>query len=401
MANILVITQEYPADDIAKEFTPVVHFFTKEWVKLGYNVKVINCPSNFPSVYYRVCKPFRRKIESLLGINIRMYSIGRRKYILDDVPVLRLPLTKLKPHGRFAQKQINLAVESTIEFCEKDGFAPDAIIGHWVNPALEIMQILKKKYNVPIALVMHDAGFDFDGIYKYCYQSMIDDIDIIGYRSRAIKERFERKFGKKERWFYCYSGVPNEYVSGAVVKKDFSEVRNFIYVGLLIKRKHPNELLKALIKSSINDFRLKFIGEGAEAKAIRKILANNPLVRNKVELLGRVSREEVQSHIRASDVFVMISRGETFGLVYIEAMAAGCITIASKNEGVDGVIIDGKNGFLCEAGNVEELALIIDKIGQMSAEELEKISSNAVMTAIRMTDSNVAKEYINNILNLI
>ena len=55
----------------------------------------------------------------------------------------------------------------------------------------------------------------------------------------------------------------------------------------------------------------------------------------------------------------MISKEETFGLVYLEAMSMGCITIASKNEGMEGIIIDGENGFLCTAGDDDELASII------------------------------------------
>lgn len=47
----------------------------------------------------------------------------------------------------------------------------------------------------------------------------------------------------------------------------------------------------------------------------------------------------------ASDCFIMISKNEAFGLVYLEAMSAGCITIASRGEGFDGVIIHGVNGF--------------------------------------------------------
>ena len=42
----------------------------------------------------------------------------------------------------------------------------------------------------------------------------------------------------------------------------------------------------------------------------------------------------------------MVSDNETFGMVYIEAMLAGCVTIASKAGGVDGVIIDGKMDFI-------------------------------------------------------
>lgn len=40
--NILVLTSIYPADDIPKGWTPVVHYFTKEWVKLGHRVLVVN-----------------------------------------------------------------------------------------------------------------------------------------------------------------------------------------------------------------------------------------------------------------------------------------------------------------------------------------------------------------------
>lgn len=79
-------------------------------------------------------------------------------------------------------------------------------------------------------------------------------------------------------------------------------------------------------------------------------------------------------------------------------MAAGCITIASKNEGFDGVIIDGYNGFLCEAGNVHELAAIYNKIALMSPDELRAISNNAIATANIMTDKLTAKQYIEDVI---
>ena len=56
--------------------------------------------------------------------------------------------------------------------------------------------------------------------------------------------------------------------------------------------------------------------------------------------------------MRESDIFILPSRNETFGMVYMEAMASGCITVCSKNDGVDGIIRDGINGFLCE--DIEE-----------------------------------------------
>ena len=94
----------------------------------------------------------------------------------------------------------------------------------------------------------------------------------------------------------------------------------------------------------------------------------------------------------------MISKEETFGLVYLEAMSMGCITIASRNEGMEGIIEDGKNGFLCEAGNANELSHIIDMINSMTDEQLQAISHNAIRTALKLTDSNVAKAYVENLI---
>ena len=85
---------------------------------------------------------------------------------------------------------------------------------------------------------------------------------------------------------------------------------------------------------------------------------------------------QVVEHLKNSAVFIMISRKETFGLVYLEAMATGCITVAARGEGFDGIIEDGVNGFLCEAGNVAELTEIIRK---------------AIETAIELTEEKAAK----------
>ena len=90
----------------------------------------------------------------------------------------------------------------------------------------------------------------------------------------------------------------------------------------------------------------------------------------------------------------MVSAHEAFGLVYVEAMAKGCITIATKGQGIDGVIIDGVNGFLCESCNPEALAKVIDRIRSLSTEELNSISQKAIETASELTDRKVAETYL-------
>ena len=77
----------------------------------------------------------------------------------------------------------------------------------------------------------------------------------------------------------------------------------------------------------------------------------------------------------------------------------GCITIASRNEGMEGIIEDGENGFLCKAGDEHELAEIIKKINDMPQADLNRISENAKQTAMRLTDANVARCYLEEILD--
>ena len=117
-------------------------------------------------------------------------------------------------------------------------------------------------------------------------------------------------------------------------------------------------------------------------------------------MTGRIPRESVIDYLKEADVFVMISKDELFGLVYLEAMALGCITIGSRNEGIDGIIEDGVNGFLCEAGNEDELRSIIDKIKSMSSSQLMQISNNAKQTAFYYSDVNVVERYIDNLKSI-
>jgi glycosyltransferase involved in cell wall biosynthesis len=110
---------------------------------------------------------------------------------------------------------------------------------------------------------------------------------------------------------------------------------------------------------------------------------------------GFIPRDQILKKIDESDCMIMISKGEAFGLVYLESMARGCITIGSRNEGIDGIISHSVNGFLCEAGNEIELAQIIRQINQLTPAERKQISDNAIATAEELTDYRVAIKYIN------
>lgn len=102
--------------------------------------------------------------------------------------------------------------------------------------------------------------------------------------------------------------------------------------------------------------------------------------------------------MKDAQIFTLISSSETYGMVYIEAMLQGCITIASKGEGFDGIIQDGINGFLCQPGNQEELEGIYKRIKNMSSAGRNAIGQAALDIAIHFSEREVAEKYINDIL---
>ena len=65
---------------------------------------------------------------------------------------------------------------------------------------------------------------------------------------------------------------------------------------------------------------------------------------------------------------------------------------------MDGLIEDGINGYLCEAGNSNELVEILKKIELMTPEKKKQLSDNAVATARFYTDKLAADRYINSVL---
>ena len=401
MKNILLISPIYPGPGIPINNTPVVHYFAREWVALGYNVRVISCPSNFPTIFLWVAKLFHNILESLFNVGIRSQKLDECEYVIDGVSVVRYPLSKMIPHARYRKTQIDNITRKIIDYCGRENFVPDVVIGHWTNPALEILPILKSKYKAPVCMTMHDDGANLQSLYKNDYKERLDSIDIIGYRSDAIKRRFEARYGDKDKYAYCYSGVPESFVNGVPVHRTFDKISNFIFVGMMIPRKYPLAIIEALQQSNINDYDITYIGDGSYVQKINSVIENNKELQSKVHLLGRINRDDIKKYLKQSDVFVMISKSETFGLVYLEAMAVGCIPIASKDEGFDGIIRDGENGFLCEAGNADELAMILDKIYQMSPTKLQEISCRAIDTATQLTDKKVAKAYIEDIIKQI
>lgn len=397
--KILVLTSIYPGKDINETFTPIVHYFSREWVKMDCELIVIHNLAYYYRFFYLLSSFFSKIIAAFTGTNIpnkRLTEIYR--YNLDGVKVLRIPMFKRFPRFRFQKKTIYKQQGIISAELAHLNFIPDLIIGHWENPQLELINLLKKRYsNSVTSLVFHHKADFLIDLYKKETKKILSSIDVFGFRSAPIRDSFNQFHINKDNSFMCYSGIPEDFTKEKIEKKFNTKLNSFIFVGVLIKRKYPSQIIDALdIVYKKKEFKLDYIGEGFERKQIEKKVKLKLLSKN-VVLNGRVPREIVWEKMKQSDCFIMISKNEAYGLVYLEAMAAGCITIAAKNEGFDGVIKHGYNGFLCEAGNVDELAMLIKFINKMSIDDKQEISNNAIKTAFKLTNFRAAESYLKNL----
>lgn len=396
--RIFLLTPIYATTTKGSGATPVVHYFAKEWVKQGHEVYVFNLIAKFPSLYYWISNMFQHQLNTRLGMLVPIEKPVEGGCIEDGVKVSRVCLKKIIPHSKYNISQIEYAIKVIQKGCLDYG-VPDVFVGHWDNPQLEILIRLKELYHSPVALVFHNNVFNLEQTYGDSVLENLKELDIIGFRSIVSKKNFEMKYFKPKNSFVASSGVSENFINAG---KEFTPsfkngIHNFVFVGSLIARKYPSVIIEALSRVYENkDFHVTFIGDGCE----KEIIENNALnkgIESNVFFTGRIGRNEIIEHLKKAEVFIMISRDEIFGLVYLEAMALGLIPVGSKNEGIDGIIEDGKNGFLCKAGDVDELTDVLRKMCNISIDELVSISQKAKKTANEFTDSKVAVKYINNL----
>ncbi|MBS4173254.1 N-acetyl-alpha-D-glucosaminyl L-malate synthase BshA [Bacillus sp. FJAT-49736] len=127
-----------------------------------------------------------------------------------------------------------------------------------------------------------------------------------------------------------------------------------IHVSNFRAVKRVQDVVRAFAKISESvSAKLLLVGDGPEMTPVCK-LVNDLKLQDRVLLLGRQdSLEELYS---ISDLKLLLSQKESFGLVALEAMACGVPCIGTNIGGIPEVIQDGKNGYICEVGDIEAIA---------------------------------------------
>ena len=165
-----------------------------------------------------------------------------------------------------------------------------------------------------------------------------------------------------------YKVIPNgvdlaRFADARPIERWRDGTHNILFVGRFEERKGLLHLLKAYrtLRQTRRDCRLLVIGGGPQEREVRRYLATRRL--GGVELLGRVSDEEKARYFATADVYVAPNTGqESFGIVLLEAMAAGAPIVCSDIHGFKGVVRRGEQALLVPPRDRRGLVAAISKL---------------------------------------
>lgn len=331
---------------------------------------------------------------SMLVIDFRSRRYKRKygffSYEKDNVKIfeLSLPLNLYRRALPLLQFLMIFLYKKAVKIIGK----PDVIHAHFYSIAA-IASIIKKKYDIPFFITEHSsklnkAAAHISNIDKSLTMKAYSQADAIISVSKTLSSNIKDNFGFESHIIHNMIDLEHSNYS----KKNDNESFTFISVGNLISRKGFDILIKAFKKAFADDSKvcLNIIGEGEERIHLQNII-NECNISDRVRLLGQKTRTELFELMRKSDAFVLASKIETFGVVYIEAMVCGLPVIATRCGGPEDFVND-TNGFLIPTDDIETLSKALIKMRlNIDNFDNERISEECYN---KFSSENIAKQIV-------
>lgn len=328
---------------------------------------------NFSHVYVLVRYKPIAEISNYIPIN--SLKIHKKSFIIDlinkpkNITVIPTPLWYLpfdffylnlgKQHFRIVNKIIK---KYNIKF--------DLIHCHFIHTAGFVGQKLKEKYNKPLIITAHG-----EDIYDYPFRNnqwKKKTIEICNSADCLITvSQSNLKCIKKLHIKTPTTVLPNGYLNKIFYPKNQldcqkilkinSNKKIILNIGHLNTVKGQKYLIDAIkiITQQRKDILCFIIGNGPLRSKLQNQINQNYLQKS-IKLLGEIPHNELINWINASDVFVLPSISESFGVVQIEAMSCGKPVIATYNGGSEEIVVNPKLGALIPPKNPRLLSIAIN-----------------------------------------
>lgn len=351
--KILFITDLFPVKENETATPRTLFDFVEGWKLLGHNVDVIKPNFIFNSFIRK--KPFYKQgnYNGILNLNFWLPFLGKMPEPKEnyDIVIAHMP--------------------SGILYADKLG-----------------LPFIAGVHNSDLTVLTNPA-YKFH--FKKRLETALQNAKAIACRSYIIQKKLLALYPEfREKSFVAPSGVDSRIIVQRTPIQNRDRIKVLTCANFK-KRKNIDKVIEAI--KGLGGFELTVIGDGAERSALEKLDPD-------VIFTGRLSNHDVLAKMRESDIFILPSVGETFGMVYLEAMASGCITIGTKGDGIDGFIRDKQNGFLTLPVSTEIRKLLLN-IKNMDDDSLKVLSYNSFNTIKQLTQTAVCEHYLQQIFKIL
>jgi len=263
--------------------------------------------------------------------------------------------------------------------------------------------ILSKIFNLKNVLSIH-GGDIYDPskklsphrspIFRRVVKFVLNHCDYIVAQSSNTKTNCEK---------YYMPNRPLTIIPLAFTKPQFEKVKRselniedkdfiIVSIGRLVKRKAFDDSIKIISKLSKLPIKLLIIGDGPEREYLEKTIVDCE-VTEKVKILGYLSNDEKFSYINCSDMMLMTSLHEGFGIIFMEAMFLGLPIACTNHGGQVDFVKHEKNGLLFNVGDIESGVEAVERL--IKDKKLFKIcSKNNIKDIENFYSDKIAAKYM-------
>ncbi|HMP73240.1 MAG TPA: glycosyltransferase family 4 protein [Kiritimatiellia bacterium] len=403
MPDLLVITPHFPSPDYYPERSgdPRTKFLLDlaiAWTNQGSRVHVIHLPPRYPR-WFNILAAGTMAWPGLRKLPLQRFvqdphAIGAANYAHLGIRILRRPIPKYLPHRDYPARTLNRITREIIDHLLAQGLKPDIILADYLSPSLTVANALAGTLRAPVFPIIHQTDLRYLRRFRHRLLPPLQSAPAILYRSAGMARRFDEQGLANRPRLFLFSGIPDTLETGPVRRS----IHRLLYVGTLRKSKNIHHTLHAIAELQARHPRitLDIVGSGEFEQDLREQTHRLGLV-EQVNFHGKRTREQVFTHMRQADALIMVSK-ESFGMVYIEAMSQGCIVVAAQGEGIDGIVQHQDNGLLVPLDDPPAFTRTLDWILSAPAEDIARISTNAIHTATRMRDSTLARDALDQMI---
>lgn len=312
-----------------------------------------------------------------------------------EVSDMNYPLFEYAPYETaLASKMVDVVMHEGLDVLHVHYAVPHASVAYMAKKIL----LRKKGKYVPIVTTLHGTDITLvgrDPAMAPVVSFSIDKSDGVTAVSHALKRQTLEAFDIKNDIQVIHNFIDLNRFSRQN-KEHFKQAiapngeRIFIHVSNFRKVKRVGDVIKmfALVNKEISAT-LLMIGDGPERYQMEALCREMALC-DKIRFLGK--QEAVEELLAISDIFIMPSENESFGLAALEAMACEVPVISSNVGGIPEVNINGVTGYVSEVGDIESMAKNALSILK-SEEELTKFRKAALEQAKQFSINNILPQY--------